>query len=228
MTELLSGAPVYSTDILGELVTPTGAAIISTVCESYGPIPTMTIAATGYGAGGRTYPKFPNVIRLLLGETTPADATETERLKLVETNLDDTAPHVLGHVMDRLFEAGALDCYFTPVQMKKNRPGVVVSVLCGPDLLPSVQEVLFSETTTLGLRITNVNRVALRREIVTVATEYGPIDVKVAFLENGGTKASPEYEHCRAAALQHSVPFRKVEAAALNAFREGRSNAAAG
>jgi uncharacterized protein (TIGR00299 family) protein len=228
VTELLSGAPVYATEIVGELVTPTGAAIISTVSESYGPIPAMTISATSYGAGGRTYPKFPNVIRLLLGETTPAIATDTERLVLVETNLDDTAPHVLGHVMDRMFDAGALDCYFTPVQMKKNRPGVVVSVLCARDLLPAVQEILFRETTTLGLRITEVKRATIRREILSVATEYGPIDVKVAFMENGGTKASPEYEHCRAAALQHKVPLRTVEAAALRAFHEGRSNAAAG
>ncbi len=228
VTELLSGAPVYATEIVGELVTPTGAAIISTVCESYGPMPPMTIAATGYGAGGRIYENFPNVIRLLLGESASRTTTDNEKLILVETNLDDVAPHVLGHVMDRMFGAGALDCYFTPVQMKKNRPGVVVSVLCESELLPVVQGILFSETSTLGLRVTEVDRVALRREFVTVTTEFGPVDVKVAVLENGETKASPEYEHCRAAALEHGVALRTVETAALTAFRERRPNAAAG
>lgn len=228
VTELLAGAPVYASEIVGELVTPTGAAIISTVCESYGPMPAMTIAATGYGAGGRTYENFPNVIRLLLGETASTTAEDTEKLILVETNLDDTAPHVLGHVMDRMFDAGALDCYFTPVQMKKNRPGVVISMLCEPELLPAVQGILFSETTTLGVRVSEVGRVALRREIVSVTTEYGPVDVKVAFLENGETKASPEYEHCRSAARENGVALRTVETAALNAFRELKRSAAAG
>lgn len=228
VTELLSGVPVYATEIVGELVTPTGAAIISTVCESYGPMPAMTIAATGYGAGGRTYENFPNVIRLLLGETAFSTAKDTDQLVLVETNLDDTAPHILGHVMDRMFDAGALDCYFTAVQMKKNRPGVVISVLCERALLPVMQGILFGETTTLGIRVTEVDRVALRRDIVAVNTEYGPVDVKVAFLENGEIKASPEYEHCRTAARDHGVALRTVETAALNAFRERKTNAATG
>lgn len=228
VSELLTGAPVYSTEIVGELVTPTGAAIISTVCEGYGPMPAMTVTATGYGAGGRTYEKFPNVLRLWLGETERVVAPDTERLALVETNLDDVSPQVLGHVMDRIFDAGALDCYFTPVHMKKNRPGIVVSVLCDRDLLPKVQQILFAETPTLGLRISDVSRATLPREVVSVVTEYGMIDVKIAFLERGEIKIAPEFQHCQTAALQHSVPLRTVEAAAIRAFHDTRKSAAAG
>jgi uncharacterized protein (TIGR00299 family) protein len=228
VAELLTGVPVYSGDIVGELVTPTGAAIISTVCESYGPLPPMTVSATGYGAGGRSYERFPNVLRLMLGEAVAETTENTERLVLMETNLDDVAPHVLGHVMDELLAAGALDCYFTPVQMKKNRPGVMVSVLCTRDRQSELQQILFAETTTLGIRVKEIDRIALRREIVAVNTKYGPIDVKVATLTDGGEKVSPEYEQCRAAAQQHRVPLREVESEALRAYRDSRRNAAVG
>src|SRR5678815_4428625 len=123
VAELLKGVPFYSTEIKGELLTPTGAAIITTVCSEYGPIPEMKTDATGYGAGTREYPDFPNVLRVLLGET-EGDTGTDERLWMLETNLDDASPQIIGHVMDRVLESGALDCFFTPVQMKKNRPGV--------------------------------------------------------------------------------------------------------
>src|SRR5687768_922854 len=128
VTELLKGVPFYATDIKGELLTPTGAAIITTVCSEFGPILQMTTESTGYGAGTREYQDFPNVLRVLLGETSES-ATE-ERLWMIETNLDDASPQIVGHVMDRVLELGALDCFFTAVQMKKNRPGVLLSVLC--------------------------------------------------------------------------------------------------
>ena len=132
VAELLKGAPVYSTDIKGELVTPTGAAIIATVCSEYGPLPRMELQQMGYGAGTRQYQKFPNVLRVLIGDAEVKNSNE-ERLCIIETNVDDMSPQIFGHVMERALEMGALDCYFTPIQMKKDRPGVLLSVLCRPD-----------------------------------------------------------------------------------------------
>ncbi|MEO6393133.1 MAG: nickel pincer cofactor biosynthesis protein LarC [Pyrinomonadaceae bacterium] len=220
VTELLAGAPIYATDIVGELVTPTGAAIISTLAESYGPIPAMTVSATGYGAGGRSYEKFPNAIRLIVGDTAGANSVNTDQLIMLETNLDDLAPQTMGYVMEQLLAGGALDSFFTAVQMKKNRPGVMISVLCDRVTRPALERILFRETTTLGIRVRKVERVSLRRAIVTVVTEYGHIDVKVAQITEGETKASAEYEQCRAAAILHGVSLRDVEAAAVVAYRE--------
>ena len=218
VTELLKGAPFYSTEIKGELLTPTGAAIISTVCSEFGALPEFKLEATGYGAGTREYEKFPNVLRVLIGET--KTARNDARLWMLETNVDDMSPQVLGHVMERAFGLGALDCYFTPIQMKKNRPGVLLSVLCGPDEREALMDLVFSETTTLGLRSYQVERRALQRKIVVVETQYGAIDVKVAQLNGHVVKAMPEYEQCRQAALKANVPLRIVEQAARNAFAE--------
>jgi len=217
VAQLLKGAPVYATDIKGELVTPTGAAIIATVCSEYGPLPQMELSGTGYGAGTRQYEKFPNVLRVLIGETEVQVANE-ERLWMIETNVDDMSPQIFGHVMERTLEMGALDCYFTPIQMKKDRPGVLLSVLCRPEDKESLTEMLFWETTTLGVRSYEVQRRALEREIVRVETEYGPIDVKVARLNGHHVNEMPEYEQCRAAALRAKVPLRAVESAARLAF----------
>ncbi|CAN5820602.1 nickel pincer cofactor biosynthesis protein LarC [soil metagenome] len=217
VAQLLKGAPVYATDIKGELVTPTGAAIIATVCSEYGPLPKMELSGTGYGAGTRQYEKFPNVLRVLIGETEVQAANE-ERLWMIETNVDDMSPQIFGHVMERTLEMGALDCYFTPIQMKKDRPGVLLSVLCRPEDKESLTEMLFWETTTLGVRSYEVQRRALEREIVRVETEYGPIDVKVARLNGHHVNEMPEYEQCRAAALRAKVPLRAVESAARLAF----------
>ncbi|MEA2173093.1 MAG: pyridinium-3,5-bisthiocarboxylic acid mononucleotide nickel chelatase [Blastocatellia bacterium] len=217
VAELLKGAPVYSSDIKGELVTPTGAAIISAVCEEYGPLPRMSIDATGYGAGGREYENFPNVLRVIIGEDAfekSAGAAIDERLLMIETNVDDMSPQVFGYLMDQAFERGALDCYLTPVQMKKNRPGVLVSILCRPTEREALSALLFSETTTLGLRCYEVSRRALVRESVRVETTYGSIDVKLARFDEGRVKAMPEYEQCRAAARAAGVPLREVEEAA--------------
>src|SRR5215217_5237064 len=213
VTELLKGVPFYSTEIKGELLTPTGAAIITTVCSEYGPIPEMKTDATGYGAGTREYPDFPNVLRVLLGETEGPTATD-ERLWMLETNLDDASPQIIGHCMDRLLELGALDCFFTPVQMKKNRPGVLLSVLCAPAEKEAVMKLLFTETTTLGVRSYEVKRRALQRSIVRVETQYGPIDVKVAHLDGRVVNEMPEFEQCREAAARANVPLKIVEDAA--------------
>lgn len=221
VTELLRGVPFYSGEIKGELLTPTGAAIITTVCQEYGPIPRIKTDRTGYGAGTREYDDFPNVLRVLVGETETDDAA-SERLWMIETNLDDASPQIVGHVMDRVFDLGALDCYVTPVQMKKNRPGVLLSVLCGPGEKEAVTRLLFLETTTLGVRSYEVQRRALRRHVVTVETQYGPIDVKVAHLNGRVVNEMPEFEQCRKVANQANVPLKVVEEAARLALAKLR------
>ena len=221
VTELLRGVPFYSGDIKGELLTPTGAAIITTVCSEYGPIPRIRTDRTGYGAGTREYENFPNVLRVFVGDTETDDAV-SERLWMIETNLDDVSPQIIGHVMDRIFEIGALDCYFTPVPMKKNRPGVLLSVLCGPENKEAVMKLLFVETTTLGVRSYEVERRALRRSVVTVETQYGPIDVKVAHLNGRVVNEMPEFEQCRNAAIRADVPLKMVEEAARVALTKIR------
>ena len=224
VAELLKGVAFYSTDTVGELVTPTGAAIITTVCTNYGPIPQMNLRQTGYGAGTREYEKFPNALRVMIGEDQSSDLAESgfvaERLWMIETNMDDISPQILGHVMERAFELGALDCYFTSVQMKKNRPGVLLSILCRAAERSALSELLFSETTTLGVRAYEVERRALERALVAVETQYGSIDVKVAQLNGHIVKAMPEYEQCRQAARDAKVPLRVVEDAVRAALAE--------
>ncbi|MDX6693673.1 MAG: pyridinium-3,5-bisthiocarboxylic acid mononucleotide nickel chelatase [Blastocatellia bacterium] len=235
VAELLKDAPIYSTEIAGELVTPTGAAIIKTVCETFGPLPLMRVERVGYGAGGREYKDFPNALRLLLGETNEGGALGNdvsravvndesgammtdERLLVLETNIDDMSPQVFGYVMERALAGGALDCYLTPVQMKKNRPGVLLSVLCRQPEREALTELLFRETTTLGVRCYEVWRRALEREMVRVETPFGAIDVKVASLNGRVVKEMPEYEQCREAAERAGVALRTVEAAARDAL----------
>jgi hypothetical protein len=218
VVELLRDAPIYSTDITGELVTPTGAAIISTVSAEFGALPRMRVAATGYGAGTREYKDFPNVLRVIIGETTVAEP-DSEKLLMLETNLDDTTAQTLGYVSERAFALGALDCYFTAIQMKKNRPGTLVSVLCRPVDQTALTNLLFDETTTLGVRSYQVERRALERDFVCVETEFGAINVKVARREDGRvSNVAPEFEDCRAAAMGAGVSLHVVEAAARAAF----------
>jgi len=209
VVELLKGAPVYSTDIKGELVTPTGAAIIATVVSEFGALPKMKLRQSGYGAGTREYEKFPNALRVLIGEE--ETQTTEEHLLMIETNVDDLSPQIFGHVMERALELGALDCYFTPIQMKKNRPGVLLSVLCRESDRDQLSEMIFAETTTLGIRSYAVERRALERTMQRVETEYGPIDVKVARLNGHILTMTPEYEQCRQAARTAKVPLRVVE-----------------
>lgn len=223
VAELLKGKPMYSTEIEGELITPTGAAIISAVCESFGTIPEMSVEATGYGAGTREYKDFPNVLRLMVGEAAEfgkRPAKDHGHLVLMETNIDDSTPQAIGLVMERAFELGALDCWFTPVQMKKNRPGVIVSVLASPESKDALLEMLFAETTTIGVRTAKVARISLDRRFETVNTRFGECRVKIA-MRNGRVKnAMPEYEDVRRLALEKNVPFRIVWEAASEAARE--------
>lgn len=220
VVELLRGAPVYSTEIKGELVTPTGAAIVATLCESFGPLPHIRVESSGYGAGTREYEKFPNVLHVIVGETdgASASASEDEELAVVETNVDDVSPQVLGHLMEQALAAGALDCYFTNVLMKKGRPGVLVSILCLPRDREALTRLLFEETPTLGVRSYEVLRRALERESVTVETEFGRIAVKVGRMSGRVLSATPEYEECREAALRAGVALRVVQDAARAAY----------
>ncbi len=212
---LLRGAKVVGVEHAVETVTPTAAALLAELAESFGPLPRMTLAAIGYGAGARTTPE-PNLLRVLLGEAEPDRAT-LETLVMLETNVDDMSPEVHGYVMERLLAAGALDAYLTPVVMKKGRPGVVLSVLCAPADAERLRGLLFAETTTLGVRTSEVVRHCLPREIKTVQTPYGEIRIKVARWE-GGAKAAPEYEDCRRAAQTGEIPLLEVYRAALAAY----------
>jgi uncharacterized protein (TIGR00299 family) protein len=224
VAELLKGKPIYAGEIESEFVTPTGAAIISAVCQDFGALPLMKIEASGYGAGSRDHEKFPNVLRLVLGETEDAGKAADETLLMIETNIDDISPQVVGYVMDRAFELGALDCYLTHTQMKKNRPGLLISVLCRPDEREKFLQMLFAETTTIGARSYQVNRRALARETIRVETQFGPIDVKVAHTNNGAVNAMPEFEQCRAAAQKAGVPLREVQDAARSVYEKHRTS----
>ncbi|MBX3294308.1 MAG: nickel pincer cofactor biosynthesis protein LarC [Acidobacteria bacterium] len=230
VAELLKGKPIYSTEIEGELITPTGAAIIDAVCESFGTIPEMSVEATGYGAGTREYNDFPNVLRLMVGEAAELGTTQSidhDELVLLETNIDDSTPQAIGFVMERAFELGALDCWLTPVQMKKNRPGVVVSVLASPGAKDALLEMLFSETTTIGIRTSPVARVSLDRRFETVKTQFGECRIKLAMKGGRVVKAMPEYEDVRRLALENRLPFRIVWESAAEAGRERASVASA-
>lgn len=233
VAELLQNAPVYSTEIEGELITPTGAAIIATVCTEFGKIPDMRIEKTAYGAGTRDYKDFPNVLRLMLGTTGDLEITNNEQttineqartnknqtLVLLETNLDDISPEILGFVMERAFDAGALDCWFTPIQMKKNRPAVMVSVLCGEDKKEKLLELLYTETSTLGVRIFYAERNCLDREVRKVETEYGPVDVKLARYKNKIVNAKAEYDRLREFALQSNKSLKEIEKEILDKIK---------
>lgn len=230
VAELLTGFQIYSTGIEGELITPTGAAIISTLCDGDNGLPEMQIEATGYGAGTRTYDGFPNVLRLMIGETQSTatrdhsevkdDGTFSETLSLLETNIDDLSPQVLGYVLERALESGALDAWFTPIQMKKNRPAATVSVLCADDIRPSIIEMLYSETTTLGIRSIGIERNSLPREEVLVETRFGKVSVKTARFRGRIVNIMPEYEHVRRIALETGIPFREVQNEVVDCFRE--------
>jgi len=216
--ELLQGVPVLSRDVEGELVTPTGAAILTTLARGFGPFPPMTVERIGYGTGQKDFP-FPNLLRLLVGTTSPILDARMETITLLEANIDDLNPEFYGHLMERLFAAGALDVYLTPVHMKKNRPGVVLSVICPPAQAEALAALVFAETTTIGLRRQEVQRWALARERVEVETPYGIIGVKVAKLGGKVMTASPEYENCRRLALESDVPLKEVYTAASAALR---------
>lgn len=216
--ELLTGVPLAASDVEAELTTPTGTAIVATMVEEFGPAPAMTIEAIGYGAGQRDLEEQPNLLRLLVGQA--ADESPTEQLVVLETNLDDATGEQIGHCLECLFEAGALDAYTTAIGMKKSRPGVMLSVLCQPSDVQQLEAILFRESGTLGIRRTPVARRALPRESRSVDTRFGTVPGKVAQLPDGKKRFSPEYEACRQIAQRAGVALTDVYEAAHRAFEK--------
>jgi len=225
---LLGDAPVYAAGTPMERVTPTGAAVLRMLDVRYEPLPPMRILKTGYGAGGRETPGAPNLLRLLVGESVEEsaaaasdDSDAADPIAVIETVIDDSNPQVLAYVSELLLDAGAWDVYRAAVQMKKGRTGVQLTVLCRPSLMPRLRDLLFRETTTIGLRWRLENKLALTREFVTVQIAWGEVRIKIARLPSGKiANASPEYEDCRLLATLHSVPLKQVMQQAMQAFAE--------
>jgi pyridinium-3,5-bisthiocarboxylic acid mononucleotide nickel chelatase len=218
--ELLQGAPVYSSDIQAELVTPTGAAIVKTLVKRFASFPAMTIEKSGYGAGSRDFPGHPNVARLTIGESQAefAQNTSQETISVLEANLDDLNPQVFGYVVERLLEAGALDAFALPVQMKKNRPGTLLTVLSKPEDASRLTRIIFTETSTLGVRRREEQRQTLARKWVNVATRWGDVRLKIASMNGTITNYAPEYEDCKKIAAANHVPLKSVMNEAMEAY----------
>lgn len=218
---LVQGAPVYGAGE-GELLTPTGALLVTGHASAYGALPLLRPQGTGHGAGSRDTPGRPNVLRLIVGEE-GAEGEDADTVLVFETEVDDMSPQLCGPLMDRLLAAGALDAYFTAVTMKKGRPGLLVTALAAPERREAVEEVLFAETTSLGVRRQAWQRTVLRRDTVNVTTPYGPVRVKVGWRSGRVYNAQPEFADCEGAAAARGVPVKEVWAAALAAFRAGSS-----
>lgn len=215
---LLTRVPIYSAGPKGEMVTPTGAAIVSTLASSFGPPPAMMIDRIGYGAGSREYEGHPNVLRAMVGDEWPGvDAAEGDVL-VIECTIDDMNPQAYGYLMERLFEAGAREVFYSPVQMKKNRPGVLVTVISPIGLLQTLAQILFAETTTIGLRYRPAGRIELARDTTTVTTRFGKVRLKVSSMNGRVTQVQPEYDDCRRLAARRKVPLKEVQSAALIAY----------
>ena len=231
--KLLRDAPVYSSGPQVELVTPTGAAIVKTLCNRFTSFPAMKVERSGYGAGTREFPDHPNVLRLTIGEsitetahTPPSAATiqeipERDRIAVLEANLDDLSPQVLGYAMERLLAEGALDVFSIPVQMKKSRPGALLTVLAKTEDADRLSKLIFAETTTLGVRCREEYRQVLTRRWETVATTWGPVRIKIANMNGTVSNYAPEYEDCRALAEAQHVPLRTVIQEAVQQYLRG-------
>jgi uncharacterized protein (TIGR00299 family) protein len=220
--ELLRDAPVYSSGLQAELVTPTGAAIVKVLATRFAPFPEMTVEKSGYGAGTREFPGHPNVVRLTIGEAASmlAAKTASETVTVLEANLDDLNPQVFGYVMDRLLEEGALDAFGVPVQMKKNRPGMLLTALCKPADASKLTQMIFTETTTLGVRRRDEVRQILARRWENVCTQWGDVRIKIASMNGTVTNYAPEYEDCRRIAAEHRVPLKSVMQEAAKEYLE--------
>ena len=213
---LLKDVPIYSGPQHTELVTPTGALLVSALAESYGGVPPMRLRRVGYGAGSRDFPRLPNVLRVLIGEDERPSSLHT--VAVIETEIDDMNPQIFGLLIDKLMGAGALDVYYTPIQMKKNRPGTLLSILAPPEAREHLTSIVFRETTTIGVRFTEAKRECLDRETIAVETAFGPVTVKVARRNGEILNASPEFEDCARIAAERGRPVKEVQAAAMKAF----------
>ena len=221
--ELLKGVPIHQTDIPKELVTPTGAALITTLSQEFGVMPQMRLDRVGYGAGTRDLEQRPNLLRLCLGEKTSDIGvkathhhTETDSVDIIETNVDDMSPEITGYVTSQLFEHGALDVFLIPIFMKKGRPATQITVLCPTEHRDTLIELLLTETTTFGVRLSSADRIKLRRDFVQVETQWGAIQAKRGYLNGTLIKTVPEYEDCKRLAEQNNIPLRQVYTEALS------------
>ena len=223
---LLADAPVFSRGPEAELLTPTGALLLTAYADAFGPLPAMRVSATGYGAGDHQFADTPNVLRVLVGEASTGAVPEGlpggDRVLVVESEIDDMNPQLFGPVMDRLYAVGAVEVFLVAVQMKKGRPGTLVSVLVPPGKKDAVVDVLFRETTTIGVRFAEWQRECLAREIVEVTTPYGPVRVKVARRDGVVMNGQPEFDDCAGLAARQGVATKDVHAAALQAWLESR------
>jgi uncharacterized protein (TIGR00299 family) protein len=218
---LLEGAPIYSGQQDAELVTPTGALLVSGYAQEYGPVPAMRVRKVGYGAGTRDFKDTPNVLRVLLGESqlrSLSPAAHTHTVVVMECEIDDMNPQIFGVLMDRLLGAGALDVFYTPVQMKKNRPGTLLTMIAPPERREHLASIVFTESTTIGLRYREMTRECLEREIVTVNTAVGPVRFKVARRGGEILNAAPEFDDCARIAADRGMPVKDVQAAAMKAY----------
>ena len=220
--ELLKGAPLCTSGIARELVTPTGAAIATTLATRYAEIPEMTLKAIGYGAGSAEFQEKANVLRILIGETAVSHPGEywDAPVTVIETNIDDMSPQIYGYFVERALEAGALDVFSSPVQMKKNRPGMLVTILSEPHNVSRLIDLVFRETTTIGVRTHDVRRRTLARESVTLETPFGEVRMKISRMHGSVLNATPEYEDCRRIAEQKNIPLKDVLAAATYQFQK--------
>ena len=220
--QLLSGAPVYAGPQKAEMVTPTGALLVAGYAAAFGPLPRMTVRSIGYGAGSRDFPDVPNVLRVVVGEAIDEAAPNAPltRVAVVEAEIDDMSPQLFGVLMDRLLAAGALDVFYTPVQMKKNRPGTLLTVITAPSAREALTAIVFRETTTIGVRYRESEREVLERATVVVDTAVGPIRVKVARRGDEVLNAAPEFDDCVRAATASGRPVKDVQALAARAFAD--------
>jgi len=213
---LLGAAPVYSNGVPFELLTPTGALVLTDYATAFGPVPAMRISATGYGAGDRDLPETPNVLRVLVGET--AGDAPAMQVSVLTCEIDDMNPQIFGALMDRLYGAGALEVYYQPAQMKKNRPGTLLTVVCRPHDRRALTDMVFAESTTIGVRHQEMARECLAREFVTVTTPWGEVRVKVASRDGRVLNAQPEFDDVARLAGAHGVPIKTVHAQAQRAW----------
>ena len=221
--ELLRDAPVFSSGPQVELVTPTGAAIVKTLVSRYASFPAMKIDKAGYGAGSRDFPEHPNVLRLTIGEAAEVAASPAETITVLEANLDDLSPQVLAYAIEQLLAAGALDVFSIPAQMKKGRPGTLLTVLSKPGDADRLTKIVFSETTTLGVRRRDEQRQVLSRRWEKVETNWGPVRIKIGSMNGTVSNYAPEYEDCRALAETHRVPLKRVMDEAMRKYRASSS-----
>ena len=219
--QLLQGVPIYSGPQCSEMVTPTGALLITAYATEYGPVPPMRVKTIGYGAGARDFHDTPNILRVLVGES---DATApSHSVVVIEAEIDDMNPQIFGVVMDQLLSEGALDVFYTPIQMKKNRPGTLMSIIAPPSARERLTAMIFRETTTIGVRYREMTRECLDRETVTVTTPFGPVRFKIARRNGEILNAAPEFDDCVRLAIASGRPVKEIQAAAVRAFQDRRA-----